>query len=338
MHTNYRHLGLEEREVIDKMNRQGLSVRQMARVLSRSPSTISRELRRNSSVIYDCYMDHRAQYRANNRRSKASRRMRLKNDKIREYVACKLGEDWSPEQISGRLEIDHPGLSISHEAIYQYIYHPSTPNREEIIACLRRSHRRRKRKGNAPRKHKPKIPNRVGIEDRPPEVEARDRFGDWEGDTMISRQSKAALLTIAERKSRLVQLEKLEAKTAPLTSKAVIKRLRRFPKDFRKTITFDNGTEHADHEEITKATHIKCFFCDTYSAWQRGANEHINGLIRQYLPKKTDFATITVQKLKWIESRLNNRPRKCLGFKTPMEVASDTTGIRNLSVALQCGM
>jgi IS30 family transposase len=152
---------------------------------------------------------------------------------------------------------------------------------------------------------------------------------------MTSRQSKAALLSMVERSSRLVQLEKLEAKTAPLTSKAIIKRLLCFPKDFRHTITFDNGTEHADHEDISEATEIRCFFCDTYSSWQRGTNEYTNGLIRQYLPKKTDFAKISDKEIRLIELRLNSRPRKCLEFKTPLEVASDTTGIRNRSVALQ---
>lgn len=274
-------------------------------------------------------MDHHAQERAENRRSKASHRVRLKSDSIRDYVVSKLMEDWSPEQIAGRIEIDHPDLSISHEAIYQYIYHPSTPNREELVDYLRRSHKRRKRKGQAPDKHKFKIVNRVGIEHRPKVVDERSRFGDWEGDTLTSRRSKAALLSMAERKSRLVQLEKLEAKTAPLTSKATIKCLLSFPKESRHTITYDNGTEHADHEDVSKATEIKCFFCDTYSAWQRGTNEHLNGLVRQYLPKKTDFATISVEKIKWIESRLNNRPRKCLDYKTPLEVA-------NLHVALQC--
>lgn len=328
MQKGYHHFSLEERERIDMMHRQGSSIREMSRVLSRSSSSISRELRRNSSAIYDCYMDHRAQSRADMRRSRASCRSRLKSDRIREYVYNKLCEDWSPEQIAGRIKIDYPGLSISHEAIYQYIYHHTTSNREKLIGCLRRSHKRRKRKGQAPNKHKSKIITRAGIEDRPFEVEARERFGDWEGDTLTSRQSKAALLSMAERKSRLVQLEKLEAKTAPLTSKATIKCLLRFPKSSRHTITYDNGTEHADHEEVSQAADIKCFFCDPYSAWQRGTNEHINGLVRQYLPKKTDFATISIEKIKWIESRLNNRPRKCLDYKTPLEVA-------NLCVALQ---
>ena len=328
MHSRYQHLGLEEREVVDTMRRDGRSIREMGRVLGRSPSTISRELRRNRSPVYDFYIDHRAQVRADKRRSKASRRMRLKNDKIRDYIVSKLTHDWSPEQISGRIEIDHPGISISHEAIYQYIYHPSTPNRGELISCLRRFHKRRKRKGQAPDKHKSRIVNRIGIEHRPAEVEARARFGDWEADTLVSRQSKTAVLSMVERKSRLVQIEKLEAKTAPVTSKAIIKRLLRFPKDARRTLTLDNGTENAEHEEISKETDIRCFFCEPYSSWQRGTNEHTNGLVRQYLPKKTNFATISNEEIRLIESRLNDRPRKCLGFKTPLEVA-------NLCVALQ---
>lgn len=328
MHSRYQHLGLKERELIDKMHRDGRSIRQMGRVLDRSPSTISRELRRNRSPIQHYYMDHRAQERADKRRSRASRRMRLKNDKIREYVADKLRQDWSPEQIAGRIGIDRPDLSISHEAIYQYVYHPSTPNRQELVSCLRRSHRRRKRKGQAPNKHKSRIVNRIGIEYRPKVVDERSRFGDWEADTLTSRRSKAAVLTMVERKSRLVMLTRLDVRTASLTSEAIIESLSLFPKDGCRTLTVDNGTENGGHEEVSKATGINCFFCDPYSSWQRGTNEHINGLVRQYLPKKTDFATISADKIKWIESRLNSRPRKCLDYKTPLEVA-------NQSVALQ---
>jgi len=314
--------------VIENMLRAERSIRKMARVLSRSPSSISRELLRNRSPVHAGYLDHHAQERADRRRSNASRRMRLKSDEIREYVASKLKEDWSPEQIAGRIKIDHPGLSISHEAIYQYVYHPSTPTRQELIGCLRRSHKRRKRKGAAPDKHKLKITGRKGIEQRPSEVQTRARFGDWEADTLISRRSKAAVLSMVERRSRLVQLERLEAKTSILTSQAIISRLLCFPRDSRHTITFDNGTENSGHEEVSQSTGISCFFCEPYSSWQRGTNEHTNGLVRQYLPKKTDFAIISDEMIRFIESRLNNRPRKCLDYKTPLEVA-------NLCVALQ---
>jgi len=204
--------------------------------------------------------------------------MRLKNDKIRDYVVSKLNQDWSPEQIAGR----------------------------------------------------------IGIEHRPSEVETRARFGDWEADTLISRRSRAAILTMVERSSRLVQVERLDARTASLTSQAMINCLIRFPKDARRTLTLDNGPENAEHEVISKETDIRCFFCEPYSSWQRGTNEHTNGLVRQYLPKKTDFAIISSEEIKLIESRLNNRPRtegrrmrsKCLDYKTPLEVA-------NLCVALQ---
>ena len=145
---------------------------------------------------------------------------------------------------------------------------------------------------------------------------------------MISRRSKAAVLSMVERRSRLVQLERLEAKTSILTSQAIISRLLCFPRDSRHTITFDNGTENAGHEEVSQSTGISCFFCEPYSSWQRGTNEHTNGLVRQYLPKKTDFAIISDEMIRFIESRLNNRPRKCLDYKTPLEVA-------NICVALQ---
>ncbi|MCK4334104.1 IS30 family transposase [candidate division WOR-3 bacterium] len=248
-------------------------------------------------------------------------------------MIAKLKEDWSPEQISGRIGIDHPGLSVSHEAIYQYIYHPFTPDREELIGCLRRSHRRRNKKGAAPDKHKPKIVNRIGIEHRPPEADTRNEFGHWEADTLVSRKSLVALVSLVERKSRRLILEKIDRKTARQTSQAIINRLFGFPKDALRTITFDNGTEHADHQDISKATNIQCFFCDLYSAWQRGTNEHTNGLVRGYLPKGTDFSKITEEEIAWIDrratyteqSRLNSvslRARSCpIGYNGPRRSA-----------------
>jgi len=328
MQKRYRHLTLAEREIITEMIWGAKTVSQTATTLNRNKSTISRELHRNASPKYQCYMPHRAQERAEMRRQHARPKTRLKNDQIRDYVTTKLKEDWSPEIIAGRIQIDHPGRSISHEAIYQYIYHPQTPNRLELIKHLRRSHRQRKKKGVGRKERKTKIPNRIPIDARPPSVEIRSEFGHWEGDTLVSRKSAFVLNSLVERKSRLLQLTRLRRRGAAETKEAVVKRLTLFPQNTRRSLTLDNGTEHVLHEEITKAIGLQCFFCHPYSAWERGSNENINGLIRWYLPKGTDFANISDEMIGWIESRLNHRPRKCLDFKTPLEAADSYVALR----------
>ncbi len=328
MGTNFHHLTLVERDQILEMRCNGKSLRQIAGALDRSPSTLSRELRRNASPTYRCYLPHRAQDRAEQRKGKASQRFRLKEEQIRSYVEAKLHEGWSPEIIAGRIRLDYPGLTISHEAIYAHIYHPQTPNRKELILCLRRAHRKRKPKGLSRKERKTKIPNRIGIEMRPASVATRREFGHWEGDTLISRRSPACLASLVERKSRLLHLTWLPRKGAVETAHAMIQRLAPLPPKARQTLTLDNGTENAAHEDITQAIGLSCFFCHPYASWERGTVENIQGLIRWYLPKGTDFGMITDQQVAWIESQLNHRPRKCLGFKTPVEVASPSVAFQ----------
>lgn len=304
------------------------SLGEIANALGRSKSTISRELKRNSSPEYRLYLSHRAHRRSEERRKRASRRPRLKNARIMAYVRARLKEGWSPELIAGRIGIDHPELSISYEAIYQYIYDPGTEDRKALIQCLRRAHRKRRNKSAGRKARKTKIPNRVPIDLRPPGVESRRWFGHWEGDSLVSRKSPVALNSLVERKSRLLMLTKLERKTAEATFKAVTARLKGLPKQARRTLTLDNGTENARHEAITDAIGIKCFFAHPYASWERGTNEHVNGLIRWYLPKGTDFRMITDEQIANIENLINNRPRKCLGFKKPIEVAAHFVALR----------
>ena len=328
MPKNYKHLTMSEREHIAKMHWESKGIGEIAGALGRDKGTISRELKRNSSLEYKCYTPCRAQHRSDERRKAASKLPRLKNKVIRQYVEEKLVLGWSPELIAGRLSMDQPDLSISHEAIYQYIYHPMTSGREELIACLRRAHRKRKQKGIGRKQRKTKIPNRISIEARPLSVESRRYYGHWEGDSLISRKSLAALNSLTERKTRLLLLTKLTRKGAEETKDAIIDRLYLLPAKMRRTLTLDNGTENARHEEITTEIGIKCFFAHPYSSWERGTNEHINGLIRWYLPKGTDFSKISDEQVAHIESLINNRPRKCLGFKTPIEVASSFVALR----------
>ena len=328
MGTAYSHLTLSERDVITTMLAQKKTLGEIANALSRSKSTISRELQRNSSPEYKLYLSHRAQGRASERRKRASKRPRLKNGWIVSYVTAKLEQGWSPEQIAGRIGLDHPGLSISHEAIYQYIYHPETEGRQELIGCLRRAHRKRKNKVPGRRERRTKIPNRVSIDSRPPAVDNRNRYGHWETDSLVSRKSLVALNSLVERKSRFLMLTRIKRKTAKATCEAVVARLETIHPKARRTLTMDNGTENAGHEGITAAIGIKCFFTHPYSSWERGTNEHINGLVRWYLPKGTDFRKISHKQIARIEYLINNRPRKCLGFKKPIEVAYPFVALR----------
>jgi len=305
------------------------SLREISQALGRSPSTISRELKRNASPEYQLYLSHRAECRAATRRKHASRRPRLKQAAILAYVQAKLALGWSPEQIAGRIGIDHPDLSISHEAIYQYIYHPRTEGRPQLIRCLRRAHRRRKPRNLGRRERRTKIPNRVPIDDRPVAVEERRQFGHWEGDSLVSRQSRVAINTLVERKTRLLLLTQLYRKTAEATSQAIVSRLQGWPPNARRTLTLDNGTENARHEEITASLGLRCYFAHPYASWERGTCENTNGLIRWYLPKGTDFRNISQEQLAHIESLINNRPRKCLGFKTPIEVATPCVALQS---------
>jgi IS30 family transposase len=222
MSKNYVHLTEAERELIAAMRWEGKGPSEIARTLIRDKGTISRELARNASSEYRCYTPCRAQKRSDQRKLSARRsRPLLKNKQIQQYVRQKLKVNWSPEIIAGRLKKKMPGQSISHEAIYQFIYHQDTPDREELISQLCRAHRKRRIKGKGRKVRKTKIPNRVSIAARPKAVASRKQVGHWEGDTLISRNSKAALHSLTERKTRLLRLSKLKGKTAAETNKAV---------------------------------------------------------------------------------------------------------------------
>lgn len=328
MSKNYVQLTESERELIATMHWEGKGPSEIARTISRDKGTISRELKRNASTEYRCYTPCQAHKRSIQRKLTARHsRPLLKNKNIQQYVRQKLKLGWSPEIISGRLKKN--GQSISHEAIYQFIYHRDTPDREQLISQLCRAYRKRRIKGKGRKVRKTKIPNRVSIDARPKAADHRKQVGHWEGDTLISRKSKAALHSMTERVTRLLRLSKLESKSAAETNRAVAKALKNLPAKAKRSLTLDNGTENASHEELTKTLGIKCYFADPYAAWQRGSNEQINGLIRRYLPKGTDFSKIDKDQIKRIEKLINNRPRKCLGFKTPLEVARSVVALQS---------
>lgn len=313
----YVHLTADERDQISALKAAGYSLRQIAQALGRDHSTICRELRRNAPPVHKgYYLSHKAHERSVRRKSQAHHRGRLRNDTIRQYVEHTLALGWTPEEIANRLPSDQKGQSISHEAIYQYLY----TDRPDLVPCLPRHHRKRWKRGHS-RKHRGShIPNRVSIEQRPGFIDNRKQEGHWERDALISRASAACLDVKLERKSRYVIVDKLERNTAEAVSQSLIQGLGPLPKNLRRTITYDNGSENTEHEQVNEALGTKSYFCHPYASWEKGGIENTNGLLRRFFPKKTDFATVSIEEVKAAEYLLNNRPRKCLHYKTPTEV------------------
>ena len=237
-------------------------------------------------------------------------------DVIRTYVEEHLRQGWSPELIAGRLSLQDPGLSISHEAIYQWIYLEA----RHLILALVRAHRQRKHRGYSRKHKKSHIPARISIRERPAAVLKRLDIGHWETDTLGCRKSYQAAQVTVERKTRYTKLAKLKTKTARAMSVALTRRLRRYPTSLRRSITYDNGPENAEHMRTNEILGTCSYFCEPFHSYERGTVENTIGLVRRLLPKKTNLANISQNHLNKIESWLNNRPRKCLGFKTPAEV------------------
>lgn len=326
MAQQYRQLSLEEREQMQSALWEGKSLRAIARLLKRSPATIGRELKRNGSWGNRRYQPRLAHERTQARIRKRGQRIRLKHPVIQNYVHTKLQGGWSPEQIAGRIKTDHPPYCISHEAVYQYIYAQyrrggyGVCTGTDLRRYLRRRHRVRHPKKMLYAVERGAILNRTFIDERPPEVSGRTLPGHWEGDTVESRAKLPGLNTLVERLSGLVLISKLRDKTSAATAAVVIRRLQRIPRRLRRTLTLDNGSENARHEVVTGALGTKCYFAHAYHFWERGTNENTNGLIRWYLPKGTELHTIPESTIQDIELRLNTRPRKRLGWRTPLEV------------------
>lgn len=317
MPKTYRQLNPNERDILAVLKSKGKSLREIASILKRSPSTLSRELKRNAPPIYTgYYLSHKAQGRAERRKRESHQRQRLKNDFIRQYVEKRLSLGWSPELIAGRLGIDHPNLSISHEAIYQWVYQDAP----HLILSLVRAHRKRKHRGYSRKHKKSHIPERISIKKRPQTVLKRLHIGHWETDTISCRKSYQAIQVTVERKARYTKMAKLKTKSARAMSIALTRRLSRYPKELRLSITYDNGPENAEHMRTNKILGTSSYFCEPFHSYERGTVENTIGLVRRFLPKKTNLANISQDHLTKIEYWLNKRPRKCLGFKNPAEI------------------
>ena len=323
MEKKHKKLSAVEREKISIWLNKSVSKREIARRLGRSDSTIRAELERNSFGQY--YVAVHAQARAERRVVKARHRHPLKNKSVYKYVFKKLRSGWSPEQIAGRLKLKKPDNSywhIHHETIYRFIYAKENKQKNLWEYLPRKQKRRRKKHGR--KAQRSRIPDRVSIHDRPNEIEDRAVFGHWEGDSVEGRAHQGGIHTEVERKTRFMMARFINDLTAGETANKASQMFCHLPKQAFKSTTLDNGKEFAQHKDFGFPT----FFCDPYSSWQRGTNENSNGLIRRYLPKKTDFKGIEQSELNDIINEINNRPRKCLGFRTPQEAEEELQSIK----------
>ena len=303
---SYTQLTYNQRYHIYTFTKAGFCQTEIAKVIGVHKSTISRELKRNRGK--KGYRHKQAHQLAISRRDKGKPRISDKDWGMIEELICL---DWSPEQISDYCQVEQE-LKISHEWIYQYIYHDKH-NGGRLWKHLRCNKKRRKRYGSYEKRGQ--IPNRVWIDYRPQAVEDRSRLGDWEADTIVGKGRKGAIVTLVDRKSRYLRMGLVARRTKEAVADKIISLLADLPIH---TITCDNGKEFADHERFAKALGAEVYFAHPYASWERGTNENTNGLIRQYIPKDTKFSDLTCANMKFVEDRLNTRPRKCLSFATPM--------------------
>ena len=323
----YNHLQASERATIMLMQRDGASMRAIARMLARSPSTISRELARQSYVGELPYNASRAEAQAfANRVHSRNRRKLVPGAALFEQVAEHLRQGWSPLQIAGRLKRmqgDDPEATVCHESIYVALDAlPRGELRRELLACLRQGHQTRRPRGRGADRRR-YVPEELRIAARPEDVAERLIPGHWEGDLLKGAHNRSSVGTLVERSSRLVMLARMEGNDARAAQAGFERLFAQVPPALRKTLTYDRGAEMACHAELTRITGVKVYFADPYSPWQRGSNENANGLIRQYLPKGTDLSVYSQDALDHIAHLLNTRPRKVLEFRTPWEAYSE---------------
>jgi IS30 family transposase len=311
----------EERDKLARLQARGMGVRACARELGRGVSTVSEELKRGRLSTGE-YVAIHAQHRSGLRKAHRQEREVLKSPWLYAHVWEKLRDGWSPEQITGKLKKLYPDDASRHlspETIYRFIYAPEQADKRLWEYLPRKQKKRRAQHGRSV--HKSRIPDRVSIHDRPEEINGRTTFGHYEGDTVEGQRSKHdGIHTEVERLSRKLFAQKVARVASRETTDAQLGIFGALPQGARQTTTLDNGREHHLHGELTTALGLDVYFADPYSSWQRGTNENTNGLLRRYLPKRTDFTTLTQEDLDDIVEEINNRPRKCLDYATPNEV------------------
>ena len=318
-----RYLNLAQREVIHDRRAQGTSIRQIARELGRSPSTISREIARNSTDNVG-YPPYSAQRIATARRPRPKNCKLLDEGPLRDYVAQRLAKRWSPEQISRRMVKDHPNsedMRVATETIYQAIYvHARGALKRELVSSLRRGGVERQPRKSPTQRNSRFVSPMASISERDPDVELRLVPGHWEGDLIVGSQHRSAIATMVERSSRFTLLTHLDGDhNAKTVRESLSREVQKLPRQLRQTLTWDQGTEMAEHATFAIANDMKVYFCDPASPWQRGSNENTNGLLRQYFPKGTDLSRFTEGQIEEVADELNNRPRKVLNWESPAE-------------------
>ncbi|GAG69824.1 unnamed protein product [marine sediment metagenome] len=319
-------LSINEREEISLGLAQKFSKNYIALSLGRSSSTICREVNRNTTKG-QVYRAVKAQHRANKltHLARKSRKMDI-NLPLKHYVLEQLHQLWSPEQIAKRLKILYPknmNMQISHESIYSYLYVlPRGALRKELVKCLRHHHINRRPRSGKSRRNCASIQNYISIEERPAEVADRTIPGHWEGDLLMGHNNGSALGTLVERTTRMTFLVQLKDRDATAVRESFAKEFKHLPKGLKRSLTYDQGQEMAEHKLFTKSTQIQVYFAHPHSPWERGTNENTNALIRQFFPKGTDFSKVSLKNIKQVQDMLNDRPRKTLEFLTPHEVFS----------------
>lgn len=323
----HKQISYAERYALDVCLRDGLSYREIAEKLGRSPNSWNYEVTMNGGSR-EAYSPHLAQLSASLRKWEANSRNPAKDRRVWVFVLEKLRKRFSPEQISNDIVTLFPHdkkMRISHETVYAFIN--SEEGKEMGLVKLLRHKRLRKLRKTGMRALEPKkvrIPNRVSIHDRPDIVAEKERFGDWESDLMEGKRFTGdCLCVMKERLSQYMIIMRISAKTSGENVRAIIRGLKGFPGEMRFTITYDNGSENTEHEKINRILKTKSYFCDAYASWQKGSVENGIGLIRDYLPKRTDLTQVSDAELRRIQDELNDRPRKCLGWKTPRQVLSN---------------
>ena len=310
MPKGYQHLTAEQRYTIYAFHKSGNSTKAIAHEVGKSQRTIQRELKRNRGLRG--YRPKQAQQLAEDRRRKPKPHLLKMTLETISLVEEKLALQWSPEQISGWLKKYHPAQSVSHERIYQHIWQ----NKKQgglLFTHLRRRGKTYQKRCNG-KTSRGRIKDRVDIAERPNVVDLRERFGDWEADTIVGKGRTSALVTVVERKSRYTKIVRVDRATAEQVRLALTQCLQGIPAT---TITFDNGKEFAYHLKVAESLGVETYFAQPYHSWERGLNENTNGLIRQYFPKGTDFDLVSDEEVARVEALLNSRPRKCLGYDTP---------------------
>ena len=314
--SHYIHFSTEEREMSMIMIAQGLSLRAVARELKRSPSTISRELKRNSNKNGK-YLPSAAEKRYRKRRKNCGRKSILSIDSsLKDFVVSTLKQGWSPDEISERMKLFNMPFSISYITIYRAIAKGVLPKQYRIFLRIKRVRNRKHKKEDK----RGKIADRIPITERPIEAENRLEIGHWEGDSIHGKRGTGSIGTYVDRASGLLLAFKVSNFKDNAFTDATVELFSSLPAYLRKTCTVDNGNEFAGHKEITAKTGMIVYFCNPHSPWQRGTNENTNGLLRQYFPKGSSFEDITDERLAEVVNLINNRPRKRLGYKTPLEV------------------